>query len=107
MLLIVHEDDFAALDGHPATVHTKIIGNFAIILHFEDGEIGLFAGFEGTDVFLTAKSICGVDGRGGDGFGGSHAKLCAGKRENHGHADGGTGAGIVVGGECDDSAGVD
>ncbi len=38
---------------------------------------------------------------------GGHAQLSAGERENHGHADGGAGAGIVVGGQGDDGAGVD
>jgi hypothetical protein len=31
------------LDGHPAGVHPKIIRNFAVIGHFEDGEVRQFA----------------------------------------------------------------
>src|ERR1035438_7258035 len=50
--LIPNVDYFAALDGHPAAIHPKIIRNFAVILHFEDGQVGLLAGFEGADVLF-------------------------------------------------------
>src|SRR5664279_5311840 len=105
--LVFHVDDLTALDGHPTTVHTKIIGNFAIILHFEDREVSLLVYFERAHEFFPAKGIRGIEDGGGDSFGGSHAQLRTGERENHRHADSGTGAGIVIGGERNDRSGID
>ena len=53
------------------------------------------------------ERIGGIDGRGGDGFGWGHAQLGARQGQNHGHAYGWAGAGIVVRGESDDGSGVD
>lgn len=100
-------DNPAPLHGKPAGIDTKIVGNFAVIGYVEDGEIGEFANLEGTDLFFAAESVSGVDGGGGDGFGGRHAELIAGQGEDHGHAKGGAGTWIVVGGQSDDGAGRD
>ena len=87
-------------------VHTKIIGNFAIVGHIEDGEVSELANFEGADAVVAREGIGGVDGGGGDGFGGRHAHLRASERQNGGHGKRGTGAGIEVGGQSDDGSRV-
>ena len=88
-------------------VHTKIIGNFAVIIHIERGEVGELANFERADAIVAPQRICGVDRGGCDGFGGRHAHLRASERQNHGHGKRGAGAGIEIGSERDDGSGVD
>src|SRR5215475_10300676 len=84
----MHHD--TPLHRKPAGVYTKIIGNFAEVGYFEDRQIRQLANFERAYVAGPAKGVSGVYGRGGNGFGGGHAKLRAGERKNHGHAKGGT-----------------
>ena len=88
-------------------VHAKIIGNFAVVGHIEDGEVGEFANFERTDAVVTAEGVSGIDSGSGDSFAGRHAHLRAGKRQNHGHGESGAGAGVEVGGEGEYGPGVD
>lgn len=61
-------------------IHTEIIGNFAVIIHIERGEVGELANFERADAIVASERIRGVDGGGGDGFGGRHAHLGASQR---------------------------
>src|SRR5215472_8359985 len=70
--LIPHVDYLAALHCHPAALHSKIIGNFAIILHFEDRQVRLLAGLERTQRFIAAQGIRGVEGGRGDRLSGGH-----------------------------------
>jgi len=88
-------------------VHTKIIGNFAVIIHIERGEVGELANFERTDAVVAAEGIRGVDCGGGNGFGGRHAHLRASERQNRRHGKRGAGAGIEIRGEADDGASAD
>ena len=89
-----------------AEVHTKIIRNFAVVGHFKRRE-SAYLPTSSEPSGRAAQGIGGIDRCGGDGFGGSHAHLGAGQRKNHGHAESGACAGIEVGGERDDGAGVD
>ena len=98
--LVLRVDDGSALHRQAAKIHTKIIRNFAVVGHVKRREVGIFANLERADAIVLAKGIGGINGRGGDGLGGSHAHLRAGEREDHRHAERGTGAGIEIGGQC-------
>lgn len=100
-------DDAAALESHGAMIHAKIIGNFAVVGHIEDGEVCELANLEGTNAIVAAEGVRGIDGGSGHGFSGSHAHLCAGEGQNHRHGKSRTGAGIEVGGERHDGSSVD
>lgn len=88
-------------------IHAKIIGNFAVVGHIEDGDVCELANFKRADAVVATEGISSVDGAGRDGLGGCHAHLRAGEGENHGHRKRGAGAGIEIGRESDDGAGVD
>src|SRR5256885_6502591 len=40
------KNDLSLLDGHAALVHTEVVGNFAVIVHFKNAKVGLFSGFQ-------------------------------------------------------------
>src|SRR6516162_7681398 len=42
-LSVSHVHHFAALHGQPASVYPKIVGNFPIVRHLEDAQVGLLA----------------------------------------------------------------
>src|ERR1017187_7803381 len=88
-------NDLASLDGGVASVHPKIIGNFTVVIHIEDGNVSNFTNFKGADLFVAAERIRGIDGRSGNSFGWSHTQLGARQRQNHRHAYGWAGAGII------------
>src|ERR1700730_4015707 len=100
-------NDLAPLDGGVTGVHSKIIGNFTVVTHIEDGKASNRPNFERADLFVATERIGGINRRGGDRFGGGHAQLRACQRQNHGHAYGGACAGIVIRGESKDGSGVD
>src|SRR6202050_2522889 len=106
-LKILRMDNDAALHGEGAKIHTKIIRDFAVVGHVKGGDVRILANFEGAGTIVGAQRIGGVDGGSGDGFGRRQAHLSAGQRQNHGHAERGTGAGIEIGGDANDGAGVD
>src|ERR1700733_1521856 len=89
------------------SVHSKIIGNFAVVIHIEDGDVSKLTNFKGADLFVAAEGIRRIDGRGANSFGWGHAQLGASQRQNHGHAYGWAGAGIIVRGESDDGSCVE
>ena len=54
--------DYATtLHGHPAMAHTKIIGNFAVVGHFEYGQVGLFANLQRSYLFFPPQGISRID----------------------------------------------
>src|SRR5271156_20894 len=96
--------DCAALHGQAAKVHTKIIRDFAVVGHVKGGQVSIFANFERAHAIVPAQRVGRINGRGGDRFGGRHAPLRAGERENHRHAERGARAGVVIGGGAQDRA---
>src|SRR6202035_3447943 len=81
-------NDFAALDGGVTGVHSKIIGNFTVVIHIEDGNVSDLTNFERADLFVAAERIRGIDGCRVDRFGSSHAQLSGCQGQNHRHAYG-------------------
>src|ERR1700735_409564 len=106
-LSLLRVDDGPAFHGHAAEVHTKIIRDFAVVGHVKRGDVSKLANFDGADAIMNAEGVGGIDGSRGDGFGWGHAHLGAGQRKNHGDAQGRAGAGIEIGGEAKDRAGLD
>src|SRR5271167_4983199 len=103
-LKILRVDYDAAFHGEGAKVHTKIIRDFAVVGHVKGGDVRILANFERAGAIVRAQRIGGVNGCSADGFGGRHAHLRTGQRQNHGHAQRGAGAGIEIGGDADDSS---
>src|ERR1700693_897827 len=89
-------NDLAPLDGDVTSVHSKIIGNFIVVIHIEDGDVSKFTNFERADLFVAAQRISRIDGRSGNSFGWGHAQLAASQGQNHGHAYGWASARIIV-----------
>src|ERR1700689_3279341 len=85
-LKILRMDNDAALHRERAKVHTKIIRDFAIVGHVKGGDVRILANFERAGAIVAAQRVGGIDGRGTNRFGGSHAHLRARERQNHGHA---------------------
>ena len=48
-------NDLAPLDGGVTSVHSKIIGNFTVVIHIEDGNVSKLTNFEGADLFVAAR----------------------------------------------------
>ncbi len=74
-------DDRAAFHRQAAEVHAKIIRNFAIARHVKRSEVRILANLERADAVMLAERVGGIDRRGGNGFGGSHAHLRASERQ--------------------------
>src|ERR1700692_1202266 len=85
--------DLAELYGGVTGVHSKIIGNFTVVIHIEDGNVSELTNFERADLFVTAERISGIDGCGGYGFRRGHTQLGARQGQNHGNAYGWGGSG--------------
>src|ERR1019366_9333444 len=75
------------------------VGELAIVVVIVDGEIGELAGLKGADLVRAAQAVGGVDGGGGDRFGGRHLHLRGGEGEHHGHGSDGGASGVEIGGE--------
>jgi hypothetical protein len=45
-------DDLALFERHPAFIHTKVIGNFTVVVHFENRDISQLAGLERPNLLL-------------------------------------------------------
>ena len=48
-------NDLAPLDGGVTSVHSKIIGNFTVVIHIEDGNVSELTDFERADVFVAGE----------------------------------------------------
>ena len=97
----------SAFHSEAAKVHAKIIRDFAVVGHVKGGQVCILANFKRADAIVHAQRVGGINRGGCDGFGGRHAHLRAGERQNHGHAQRGTCAGIEVGGDADYRTGLD
>lgn len=88
-------------------VGSEVVGDLTVVHSVEDGEVGVFAGFDGTLAILQSQGPGPVDCSSGNGLGRRQLHVGTGQRQHKWHAGRGRGAGIVVGGERDGDAGID
>ena len=60
--------DYSIADAGGATIRSKPVRNFAIVIHRKDCQIGVFAGLDAAFSIRYAKGPGAIDGCGGDRF---------------------------------------